>query len=1125
MRKHLIHLIILLIVHESTIGQKVTVQPQFGHYDNITALSISPDYRYIASGDSTGSVKVWNIHNGLVSNAFFVNQSVTGLGFSQNKHLLAITTIDQIKVVNTLTNEVVFIKEMNPLWNLFRDSNIHLWFNKESNYLFICSSNIVKIYDLERKVKILTKRSMLARFVDVQYVKDRNYLFIKKYFYDGRGFTYEVFDINTGKKKYSLSGGWIEAAIANKSTLIINHTSHQWSGSIFRRDFRDPIYNDNTKYVSKFIKLNLEDFSVIDEHILATDNKSYNKRTHPLKYLIDDDKFHTLVVDDSNNLICCNDKRITTFDFSTGKFSNTIYSEHLDTMQSINFFGYKIYELGKKLKAINKDGNLQLYYEDMNYYSFTMSDLQYNTSFFYQRYKSWLRTKKPIPISKQILGSYFENEILIQHSNLHNVKPVILKKTASSPVRSAWIQDSTLITFSDDNSNYWDLKTLDMTTKVDERFINKVLEDRNKTNFNLNRNDILKSPDNKNQIDLRKMSLTSNNAPFKSNYMLLKTFLWKDVLLSAPEFLSAVYSKDSKNVAVALKNKMLIFSFAPITMKRKLKAKKVRSACFDSTNRYILTVEQNSNKMKYWDIEKGELANEYIAQEHIAFAKLSSDEKYITSVTVSGIVSIWDKQTERNLISIFSNNKKNAFIYSQEGHYKLPKENLNIIGFRLGEEIYPPEQFDVKYNRPDRIFERAPYADTALVDIYRKIYKKRIQKMNFTEKMLSEDWEIPEIEITNKDDIFKKYGYSTTENEIELFIEAKDKNFNIDRLNVWVNSVPIYGINGVDLKSDSSKQISRNFKIILANGINKIQVSVHNQKGAESTKATINIEHIDSLKKCDLYLVSIGASEYKERQWNLKYAVKDAEDISNLFLKETKRYKNIHSIKVLNKEVTIENLSKIKQQLMRSDVNDQVILFYAGHGLLDDELNYYLATYNMDFNNPSIYGMSFEKLEGILDSIPARKKIMLIDACHSGEVDKDEEIVLSSNDLTTNTKVVLRGAKPMGFKPKNKGKKNINVFDLMKKIFADLRRGTGTTIISSAGGGEFAYEGKEWQNGVFTYSILEGLTSGNADINKNGNINISELQKYVFEKVSSLTKGLQTPTSRQENLEYDYEIW
>ena len=95
----------------------------------------------------------------------------------------------------------------------------------------------------------------------------------------------------------------------------------------------------------------------------------------------------------------------------------------------------------------------------------------------------------------------------------------------------------------------------------------------------------------------------------------------------------------------------------------------------------------------------------------------------------------------------------------------------------------------------------------------------------------------------------------------------------------------------------------------------------------------------------------------------------------------------------------------------------------------------------------------------------------------------------------------------------------------MQELFADLRRGTGAMVISSASGVEFAYESADWKNGVFTYALLEGLKSGKCDTNKDKEVQISELKDYVFKRVSELTNGKQHPTSRRENLEFDFVVW
>lgn len=95
----------------------------------------------------------------------------------------------------------------------------------------------------------------------------------------------------------------------------------------------------------------------------------------------------------------------------------------------------------------------------------------------------------------------------------------------------------------------------------------------------------------------------------------------------------------------------------------------------------------------------------------------------------------------------------------------------------------------------------------------------------------------------------------------------------------------------------------------------------------------------------------------------------------------------------------------------------------------------------------------------------------------------------------------------------------------MKEMFSDLRKGTGAVVVSSAGGGEFAFEGENWKNGVFTYSMLNGINTLLADKNKDKKITISELQDYIMKQVQSLTNGRQKSTMRQENIDNDFVIW
>lgn len=95
----------------------------------------------------------------------------------------------------------------------------------------------------------------------------------------------------------------------------------------------------------------------------------------------------------------------------------------------------------------------------------------------------------------------------------------------------------------------------------------------------------------------------------------------------------------------------------------------------------------------------------------------------------------------------------------------------------------------------------------------------------------------------------------------------------------------------------------------------------------------------------------------------------------------------------------------------------------------------------------------------------------------------------------------------------------------MQQLFTNLSNGNGAEVISAAGGLEYAYEGADWQNGVFTYSVRKGLQYMEADVDDDKTVTVNELKDYLFLQVGSLTGGKQKPTSRRGNMGNDWRVW
>lgn len=540
---------------------------------------------------------------------------------------------------------------------------------------------------------------------------------------------------------------------------------------------------------------------------------------------------------------------------------------------------------------------------------------------------------------------------------------------------------------------------------------------------------------------------------------------------------------------------------------------------YSADGKYIFTANEKDYSITMWDAsnyEKIKVLDGHHAR--VNSFSFTPDGRIMASGSEDTSIILWDIETGKEIAKLIAIDKENYIVITPDNYYMTSKDGTNGVVFRRGNKIFPFEQFDLHYNRPDIVLERLGFAEKNVIESYRNAYKKRIKKLGFNEEDFNLDFEVPELEIRNKD----KLAFATKKNKLKLDIAAKDEKYTIDRLNVWINDVPIYGTKGIDLSAASKNEISELLEFELAAGHNKIQVSVHNKNGVESLKETFYITFEAGDIKPNLFILAIGDSEFKDKQYNLKYAAKDVDDFAKL-MSGAELYSNVEVKSLLNKEVTRANIKATKSFLEKAGRSDRVIVFIAGHGVLDANFDYYLATYDMDFDNPKEAGIAYEDIEDLLDGIASISKLLIMDTCHSGEVDKDE--VVESTELAMNDEDLVFRSVGKGIKNKDGHLGLQSASSLVKEIFTDMRRGTGATVISSAGGAEFAMESDQWKNGLFTYCMLNGLTSKDADLDDDGQVMLSELQKFVKDEVSKRSNGRQIPTSRIENVAVDYRLW
>lgn len=242
--------------------------------------------------------------------------------------------------------------------------------------------------------------------------------------------------------------------------------------------------------------------------------------------------------------------------------------------------------------------------------------------------------------------------------------------------------------------------------------------------------------------------------------------------------------------------------------------------------------------------------------------------------------------------------------------------------------------------------------------------------------------------------------------------------------------------------------------------------------------AASDVDHLPTArnaKKKNAYAVVVGIGRYREKLPAADYADKDAELVGE-YLTKVLGYPEENVIVRLNERATRTDLVKYFEEWLRNNVEPgaSVFIYYSGHGTPNTKTGEaFLVPYDGDPTFVDSTAYPLKQLYAALDKLPAKDVTVVLDSCFSGAGGRS---------------VLAKGARPM-------------VLTVDKPVQASGK----TVVLAASGGDEISNSFEEKGHGLMTYYFLKGL-HGEADANKDGGIEMSELFDYVKPNVQRVAR-------------------
>jgi hypothetical protein len=181
-------------------------------------------------------------------------------------------------------------------------------------------------------------------------------------------------------------------------------------------------------------------------------------------------------------------------------------------------------------------------------------------------------------------------------------------------------------------------------------------------------------------------------------------------------------------------------------------------------------------------------------------------------------------------------------------------------------------------------------------------------------------------------------------------------------------------------------------------------------------------------------------------------------------------------VEILVNATSSAALQALDQWISKADYDDLVLIYFSGHGKLSRARELFLTCANTNSKNLISTALKYAQLTELIRESSLQKVAIILDCCYAGRA--------------------IEGGRgdPRG------------AVEQQVCAAVEASPGSGIFFLGASGKNQTAEEREIDGHGRFTKHIIEGLSSGDADIDNDGNISAKDLATYVKQRLRSASQ-------------------